>query len=94
MSGDLESRRRALYKRLDDLAADFAELTVDSHKANCTDCDSHPALAPADYMLVIGCMFIDDEGDRNGTVLAFPRDGYQPPYVTVGLLSTALSQMG
>ncbi|KAB7752773.1 DUF7213 family protein [Mycolicibacterium mucogenicum] len=48
-----------------------------------------PAVA-TDYVLVVGAMYIDSSGDRNGVVEVFPKDGSQPAYVTTGLLDSAL----
>jgi hypothetical protein len=40
-------------------------------------------------VLVIGYQYVDDDGDRDGRVIAFPRNGCQPPYLTQGLLQGA-----
>lgn len=42
-----------------------------------------------DAVLVLGAQYIDDDGDRLGRVIVFPRHGSQPPYISVGLLESA-----
>jgi hypothetical protein len=42
-----------------------------------------------DAVLVIGVQSIDEDGDRCGRSMVFCRNGYQPPYITRGLLSAA-----
>lgn len=42
-----------------------------------------------DGVLLLGLQRIDDDGDRGGRVLVFPRHGSQPPYITLGLIQSA-----
>lgn len=46
-----------------------------------------------DVVVVIGTQWIDNEGDRGGRVLMFPRGGAQPYYITQGLLHEALARV-
>lgn len=42
-----------------------------------------------DAVIILGAQYIDDDGDRLGRVITFPRNGSQPPYITLGLLDAA-----
>lgn len=42
-----------------------------------------------DAVLILGVQRIDDDGDRDGRVISFPRHGCQPPYITLGLIDSA-----
>lgn len=42
-----------------------------------------------DAVLVVGIQQIDDDGDRIGGVMIYPRHGCQPTYLTLGLLDAA-----
>jgi hypothetical protein len=46
-----------------------------------------------DAVLIIAAQHVDDDGDRCGRVFLFPRNGYQPEYITKGLLITSLDMM-
>lgn len=43
-----------------------------------------------DAVVLIAAQHIDDDGDRCGRVFVFPRHGYQPVYITKGMLVDAL----
>lgn len=40
-----------------------------------------------DAVIILGAQHIDEDGDRTGRVIIFPRHGSQPPYITSGLLA-------
>lgn len=61
------------------------EAAVESIAAYCLDSDE----MVTDAVLVIGAQHIDDEGDRVGRVIVFPRHASQPAYITVGLIESA-----
>lgn len=42
-----------------------------------------------DALLLIGMQYIDDDGDRNGYIKIVPRHGWQPGYISAGLLAMA-----
>ena len=44
-----------------------------------------------DTVLVVGMQCFDDDGERVGHVIVFPRGGSQPSYITTGLLHTAVN---
>jgi hypothetical protein len=50
-------------------------------------CDSDDMVT--DAVIVLGAQAIDEDGDRIGRVVVFPRHGSQPPYITLGLLDEA-----
>lgn len=43
-----------------------------------------------DTVLVVGMQCFDDDGDRVGHVIVFPRGGSQPSYITGGLIHRAV----
>lgn len=42
-----------------------------------------------DAVLIVGAQTIDEDGDRLGRVIVFPRHGAQPPYISIGLVESA-----
>lgn len=42
-----------------------------------------------DAVIILGAQYIDDDGDRIGRVVTFPRHGSQPTYITLGLIDSA-----
>jgi hypothetical protein len=79
--------RKQAYEALDAAAAALVA-TVRA----CEEVDSeydYPETI-TDLVLVVGTQWIDNDGDRNGRMMAFPRNGSQPYYITDGLLNAAL----
>ncbi|MFI7168507.1 DUF7213 family protein [Rhodococcoides fascians] len=60
-------------------------------RADVTEDDDSPE-ALVDWVIVTGSQFFDADGERCGAVSVLPREGSQPSYVTVGLLSEALGK--
>ena len=58
-----------------------------------TALDAEQGEIAVDAVLIIGRQFIDEDGDRNGCVQIIPRHGWQPGYITAGLLATANAQV-
>lgn len=71
----------AAYRQLDAAVAELHRLMEQR--------DPDPPSFPTDYVLVVGAMYVDEDGDRGGVVRWFPKDGSQPGYITVGLLDSA-----
>jgi len=74
---DFIQRRKEAYVALDDAIEKLTALDVREGEV------------AVDAVLLIGLQFIDEDGDRNGCVGIYPRTGWQPPYVTAGLLAVA-----
>lgn len=55
--------------------------------------DPEPPAVPVDYVLVVGAMWVDEYGQRSGATGTFPKDGFQPAYITKGLLHEALDRI-
>jgi hypothetical protein len=68
-------------------AAAFAALEDAITKIAALPCDCHAI--PVDAVLLIGMQYIDDDGDRSGYVNIVARNGWQPAYITAGLLEMA-----
>ncbi|TDO18148.1 hypothetical protein EV580_1330 [Mycobacterium sp. BK086] len=79
---------RKAYSKLDEAATELFRLLERD-----TDNPGDPPAIPTDYVLVVGSMYIDSDGDRCGITSHFPKDGSQPVYVTDGLLSQALAHL-
>ncbi|MFL0158489.1 DUF7213 family protein [Mycobacteroides chelonae] len=76
-----EQQRKAAYDMLDEAVRLLHQFANDD--------DDDPPSIPTDYALVVGNMYIDNDGDRCGYVVVYPRQGCQPAYITVGLVTTA-----
>lgn len=55
--------------------------------------DDTPEMMPIDAVLIIGSQYIDKDGDRCGAVDIAPRHGWQPGYITAGLLAMATARV-
>lgn len=71
------STRPEACKALEDAVAAIAEYVLDGDEV------------VTDAVIILGAQNINEDGDRGGRVLVFPRHGSQPPYITIGLLDAA-----
>lgn len=74
-----------------DAAAEALVGAVQAVEEVDADCDYPETIT--DLVLVVGTQWIDNEGDRGGRMLAFPRNGSQPYYISEGLLHAALAHV-
>lgn len=79
-------RRKAAYAKLAEVVAELIDIS--NHEEN----DGMP-MVPVDYVLLIGGQWIDSDGDRCGGVGCYPKDGWQPHYITRGLLTEAQARL-
>lgn len=78
----MDERRAAAYRKLDEAVRELTEIS------HTEDDDGDPTrYMPTDYVLIVGVQGIDDDGDRVGYVTMLPKDGCQPRYITMGLLT-------
>lgn len=82
-SEEFAARRKAAYVKLDEAIAALHELFL-SEEDNPESRD-----IAVDAVLLIGSQSYDEDGDRTGCVTICPRGGYQPGYITAGLLAMA-----
>lgn len=82
---EITAQRKAAYAKLDEAI----EALVSLPRGNDDD-DDIPEVA-VDAVLLIGTQFIDDDGDRSGCLTICPRGGWQPGYITAGLIAQALA---
>ena len=75
----------AAYKQLDEAVMTLHRLSEARHP--------DPPAVPTAYVLVVGAMWVDSDGDQGGGVGLFPKDGSQPAYITTGLLHTAAASI-
>lgn len=81
---DFEARKKAAYSKLDEALSMLAAL------------HQHPeddSSVPVDAVLLIGSQWFDEDGDRTGSVIICPRGGWQPGYITSGLIHQAVSHV-
>lgn len=69
--------RAEAFAALEDAIAKIAALDIEEGEIAC------------DAVLLIGMQFVDSDGDRSGYVNIIPRHGWQPAYITAGLLAQA-----
>lgn len=82
MSDEFDAvKRKAAYALLDQAIEALTDL--------CRDEDVTEM--PVDAVLLIGLQWIDSDGDRGGAVQICPRGGWQPGYLTAGLLTQAMT---
>lgn len=79
---DIAQLRKDAYKALEDA------ITKCNAMMNAIDEDGVEMMA-VDAVLVIGSQWIDRDGDRCGAVNIIPRHGWQPGYITAGMLAMA-----
>jgi len=82
---DYSAQRKAAYAKLEEAIAALVSLPRDDD-----DDDRYPEVA-VDAVLLIGTQFIDEDGDRSGCLTICPRGGWQPGYITAGLIAQALA---
>lgn len=73
-----DTKRADAHQALEDALAVYA--------GYCTDSDE----IITDAVLLIAAQHIDEDGNRCGRVFIMPRHGYQPIYITKGLITDAL----
>lgn len=88
---DFAARRKAAYAKLDEAIEELFALFV-SEEAEREDYEPVGEVA-TDAVLVIGSQFYDNDGHRSGCVTIAPRQGWQPGYITAGLLTMALARV-
>lgn len=81
---DYSAQRKAAYAKLEEAITALVSLPRDD------DDDRYPEVA-VDAVLLIGTQFIDEDGDRSGCLTICPRGGWQPGYITAGLIAQALA---
>lgn len=59
------------------------------HELFASEADETTGEVATDAVLLIGSQYFNDEGDRSGCVTICPRGGWQPGYITAGLLAMA-----
>lgn len=72
-----DQQRKEVFDALEDAITKIAALDVQNGEIAC------------DAVLLIGMQFVDDDGYRSGYVNIVPRHGWQPAYITAGLLTMA-----
>ena len=84
---EFSERRRAAYLKLDEAIDALHALFV------CEEEDGIGSDVPVDAVLLIGSQAITDDGHRIGCVTICPRGGWQPSYLTSGLLHQAVTKV-
>ncbi|OYN80432.1 DUF7213 family protein [Mycolicibacterium sphagni] len=82
---DLEQLRTEAYEALEVAITKMTAML----NAKALEHGEVPDLVAVDAVLLIGTQWIDEDGDRCGGTNIFPRHGWQPGYITAGLLTTA-----
>jgi hypothetical protein len=88
----LDQLRKEAYAALEDAIVKVNAMLIAAEDENDDD-DTNPEMMAVDAVLLIGSQWIDEEGDRNGVVNIIPRNGWQPGYITAGLLATAQARV-
>lgn len=86
----LDQLRKEAYEALEDAILKVNAMLI---AADDEDGEDVPEMMAVDAVLLIGSQWIDEEGDRCGVVNIIPRHGWQPGYVTAGLLATAQARV-
>lgn len=76
-----EDKRAEAYAALEVALQRFSEYATDNDEVI------------TDAVLLVAAQHVDDDGDRCGRVFVFPRHGYQPIYITKGMLIDTLDMM-
>lgn len=90
MSEGFTARRAAAYRKLDEAIAALHRVIIEE------EAEAEGSVVPevpVDAVLLIGAQFIDADGDRMGRTILCPRGGWQPPYITAGLLTMATASL-
>lgn len=90
MSDD-EDRKRIRAEAFEALEAAIAKVT-ELYNDDDPDPDTSKVVA-VDAVLLIGMQYYDEDGDRTGYVNIVPRNGWQPGYITAGLLRMATTRV-
>lgn len=86
---DVDELRREAYEALE-VAITKVNAMMNAHD---DDDDASSESMAVDAVLLIGSQWIDADGDRCGAVNIIPRHGWQPGYITAGLLTMAQARV-
>ncbi|GAB4710618.1 DUF7213 family protein [Mycobacterium avium] len=78
---------------MDDTARSHAHASLESTIEQYAKYRLEPDEVVTDAVLLLAAQHVDEDGDRCGRVFVFPRHGYQPVYITKGMLSDALDMV-
>lgn len=83
---DIEKRRAAAYAKLEEVVNELSF---------CSDVDDpdSPANIPTAWVLCVGFDCLDECGGDSGMTAAYPRDGAQASWKTLGILNTIIHRI-
>lgn len=78
---------------MDSAARSDAHASLESTIERYAKYGLEPDEVVTDAVLLLAAQHVDEDGDRCGRVFVFPRHGYQPIYITKGMLTDALDMI-